>query len=136
MSLSKSNYLSLDNDASSKISNLPIVAQNVLPKPKDKDTAWFICRRFQMKRQTFFILTTAMLLAAIFFERFCFIVVVYKSKYYGYVLILLVIAINCVFNLILFKINPGNQKHKKKLHSIFKLVRKPKLGCGVVTIIG
>ena len=134
MNSNQSNYLSLDNDASSKIFNLPTVAQNVLPK--GKDTAWFICRRCQMKRQTFFILTTVMLLAAIFFERFCFIVVVYKSKYYGYVLILLVIAINCVFNVILYKINPGNQKHKKKLHSIFKLVRKPKLGCGVVTIIG
>jgi len=78
-----------------------------------------------------------MLLAAIFFERYCFIVVVYKTKYYGYVLILLVIAINCVFNALLHKLKPGNQsKSKKQLHSIFKLVRKPNLGCGVISVIG
>ena len=112
MTSNQGNYLSLDNDSSSKISNLPLVAQNVLAK--EKDMSWFICRRCKMKRQTFFILTTVMLLAAIFFERFCFIVVVYKSKYYGYVLILLVIAINCVFNALLYKLKPGNQNKSKK----------------------
>jgi len=55
-----------------------------------------------MKRKAYLMLVTALLLAAIFLERFCFIVVVYKSKYYGYVLILLVVAINCGFNALLY----------------------------------
>jgi len=74
-----------------------------------------------------------MLFFAIFLERFCFVVVVYKTKYYGYVLILLVIGVNCVFNFIIFKIRPTE---KKELHNIFKLERKNELGCFIITIIG
>ena len=91
-------------------------------------------RRCKVQWTTFYILTTAILLLAIFMERFCFIVIVYKSKYYGYVLILLVISMNCVFNFILAQIKP--KKAEKKLHKIFKLDRTPELGCFVVTIIG
>ena len=95
---------------------------------------WFMFRRCKVQWTTFYILTTAILLLAIFMERFCFIVIVYKSKYYGYVLILLVISMNCVFNFILAQIKP--KKAEKKLHKIFKLDRTPELGCFVVTIIG
>ena len=31
-------------------------------------------------------------------ERYCFIVIIYKVKYYGYVLILIVIFFNFLFN--------------------------------------
>ena len=44
------------------------------------------------------VLTTVLMAFALFLERYCFILAVYKTKYYGYVLILIVIAVNCVFN--------------------------------------
>lgn len=58
--------------------------------------------------------TTVALLLSIFAERYCFIVTVYKMKYYGYVLILIVTALNCIFNLILSRLR--FEKTTKALH--------------------
>ena len=51
-----------------------------------------------MQRSTLTAIVTFFLVLSLLMERFCFIVTVYKTKYYGYVLILIVIALNCVFN--------------------------------------
>jgi len=67
-------------------------------------------------------------------ERFCFIVSVYKAKYYGYTLILIVIFLNCIFNLFLAKLR--KKKHKKRLHEIFDLERTPNVGWCIIGIIG
>ena len=61
-------------------------------------------RSVKVTKQTLIGLTTAALLVFIFMERYCFIVTVYKMKYYGYVFILIVIALNSVFNLILSRL--------------------------------
>lgn len=78
--------------------------------------------------------TTVALLIAAFMERYCFIVTVYKMKYYGYVLIMIVIALNCVFNLILTKMRFKRQT--KALHELFKIDRTPKVGSCIIAIIG
>ena len=65
---------------------------------------YFVLRRFKMTHSNMIKCTTASLLVSIFLERYCFIVTVYKMKYYGYVLIMIVIALNCVFNLLLTKV--------------------------------
>ena len=62
---------------------------------------------------------------ALFMERYCFIVTVYKTKYYGYITILLVIFFNTIFNGIIAairrKMNPKyleNQQRLKELSDI------------------
>lgn len=52
-----------------------------------------------MKWSTKIIIVTVLLVLALFAERYCFLVSVYKTKYFGYVLILIVIFLNSIFNL-------------------------------------
>ena len=59
---------------------------------------YFLFKPFKMQRSTLTAIVTFFLVLSLLMERFCFIVTVYKTKYYGYVLILIVIALNCVFN--------------------------------------
>ena len=87
-----------------------------------------------MSHQNMIRCTTALLLVSIFLERYCFIVTVYKMKMYGYVLILLVISLNCVFNLILSRMT--YQKQTKTLHELFSIDRTPTIGSCVIFIIG
>jgi ABC-type thiamin/hydroxymethylpyrimidine transport system permease subunit len=63
----------------------------------DKETS-FIFPCWRVKRSTKLMVATIILGLTIFVERYCFIVVVYKAKYYGYVLILMVIFLNVIFN--------------------------------------
>jgi hypothetical protein len=67
-------------------------------------------------------------------ERYCFIVTVYKMKYYGYVLILTVIALNCVFNLILSQIRL--ERRTKALHELFQIDRTNSIGNCIVGLLG
>lgn len=78
--------------------------------------------------------TTVALLLSIFTERYCFIVTVYKMKYYGYVLIITVIALNCIFNLILSQIRI--EKQTKALHELFSIDRTPQMGSCIIAVIG
>ena len=55
-----------------------------------------------------------MLILSLFFERFFFISTVYKTKFFGYVLILMVVGLNCLFNMVIFKMM--EDKQTKKLH--------------------
>jgi len=87
-----------------------------------------------MQRKTLTALVTGLLLLALFMERFCFIVTVYKTKYYGYVLILIVILLNCIFNFVLSRIKRKPQK--KRLHELFNIHRAPQVGWCIVGIIG
>ena len=59
---------------------------------------YFLFRPLKLRKHTLTLLVTALLTMSLFMERFCFIVTVYKTRYYGYVLILIVILLNCIFN--------------------------------------
>lgn len=65
------------------------------------------------------ILVTGFLIMSLLMERFCFLVTVYKTKYYGYVLILIVIMLNCIFNFALTRMR--RKKQKKRLHELFNI---------------
>jgi len=77
---------------------------------------------------------TGFLILSLLMERFCFIVTVYKTKYYGYVLILIVIFLNCIFNFALTRLRV--KKHKKRLHELFNIERTPSVGWCIIGIIG
>src|SRR4051794_11128197 len=92
----------------------------------------FPCWRITMERKL--LLATIFLVLALFFERFCFLVTVYKTKYFGYVLILLVIFLNSVFNF--FNVRLRKTKHKKRLHEMFNIERTPKISYFLIGFIG
>jgi hypothetical protein len=75
-----------------------------------------------------------LLIASLFFERFFFITTVYKTKYYGYVLILMVIGLNCVFTMLMSR--AGEQKQTKKLHQLFEIERAPDVNNCVIGLVG
>ena len=95
---------------------------------------YFVFRSWRLRRDTLTIVVTCLLVLSLLMERFCFIVSVYKAKYYGYTLILIVIFLNCLFNLALAKLR--HKKHKKRLHEIFDLDRTPHVGWCIIGIIG
>lgn len=66
------------------------------------------------------------LVVALFFERYCFAVAVYKTKNYGFMLILLVIAINTVFLNVIKKVR--KKKHIKRLREVYSVDSWPTEG--------
>lgn len=95
---------------------------------------WFISQKWRVRKQTYIQLTLGFLLLSLFFERYCFVTVVYKTKYYGYVLILFTIALNCIFNLILFRLR--QKPIRKQLSELFEIERTPEVNNCVIGLIG
>ena len=95
---------------------------------------YFLFKPLKMRKQTLSILVSGLLVIALLMERFCFIVSVYKTKYYGYILILIVISLNCIFNCALTKIR--KKKQRKRLHELFNIERTPSVGWGTIAVIG
>jgi hypothetical protein len=84
---------------------------------------YFLFRSLRLKKKTMVILMTGFLILSLLLERFCFIVTVYKTRYYGYVLILIVIALN-------------KNNNKTRLHELFNIDRTPTVGWCIIGIIG
>jgi MFS superfamily sulfate permease-like transporter len=101
---------------------------------KDSGMTYFMFRPLRLRKDTMVILMSVFLGLALFMERFCFVITVYKTKYYGYVLILIVIALNCIFNFVLSRLR--REKTKKRLHELFNIERKPNVDWCVIGIIG
>lgn len=80
------------------------------------------------------VLMTCLLVFALLLERMCFIVTVYKTKFYGYVLILIVIFLNCMFNFALSRLR--RKKQTRRLHELFNIERTPNVGWCIIGIIG
>src|SRR5690554_2507888 len=97
-----------------------------------ESTFLFPC--FKMRRSTKIAIITVLLILALFAEMYCFLVSVYKTKYFGYVLILIVIFLNSVFNLL--NVQLRKKKHKSRLHEMFNIERTPKIGLFVISLIG
>jgi len=74
-------------------------------KNGDNRQSYFVFPCIKVSQKTMISLTTLALLLSLFMERYCFIVTVYKTKYFGYVLIMTVLTINCIFHLIVKKIS-------------------------------
>lgn len=95
---------------------------------------YFLFRSLRLRKKTMISVMTGFLILSLLMERFCFIVTVYKTKYYGYVLILIVIFLNCVFNFALTRLRV--KKQKKRLHELFNIERTPSVGWCIIGIIG
>ena len=95
---------------------------------------YFLFRSLRLRKKTMISIMTGFLVLSLLMERFCFIVTVYKTRYYGYVLILIVIALNCIFNFALTRLR--KKKQKKRLHELFNIERTPTVGWCVIGIIG
>ena len=101
----------------------------------DKNMTYFMFRSLKLKKTTMVRVMTLLLVVSLFMERYCFIVTVYKTKYYGYVLILIVIFLNCLFNFVLSMVR-RKKKQKKRFHEIFEIERANSVGWCVIGIIG
>jgi hypothetical protein len=71
---------------------------------------------------------------ALFFERYCFIVAVYKTKNYGYVLILVVLLFNTLFLFLISRLR--TKKNEKKLHELYNIDRAPNPSWCIIIIVG
>ena len=98
------------------------------------EMTYFLFKSLRLRRSTLTLLVTGFLMLSLLMERFCFLVTVYKTKYYGYVLILIVIALNCIFNFALTRMR--KKKQKKRLHELLNIERTPNVGWCVIGIIG
>ena len=96
--------------------------------------SYFVFKSWRMRKKTLTMLVTLLLVISLIMERFCFIVTVYKTQYYGYTLILIVIFLNCIFNFVMMKLR--EQKHQRRLHELFNIERTPHVGWCIIGIIG
>lgn len=74
------------------------------------------------------------LLIAMFFERYFFVKVVYKTRNYGFSLIILIIFLNTIFLFVIQRLRI--KKHKKRLHELYNIDRASEVGLCVVALIG
>ena len=101
----------------------------------DKETSLFFpCIRVRRSKKNQIV--TGLLVLALFLERYCFIVTVYKTKYYGYILIMFVILLNAIFNGLIARLRRKKTTNTKRLHEIFNLERAPKVGYCVIAFVG
>lgn len=101
--------------------------------PMEKETSLF-CPWVRVKRGFKMKVVTGLLVVSVFTERYCFVVQVYKTKYFGYLLILFVIFLNMIFQSLQASIR--KDKQKRMLHQQFELERTPKVGIFVICILG
>jgi len=106
----------------------------VLFGAKDKELTHFIFNKWVMQRRTKFLICGVLLFLAAFLERYFFLVSVYKTKYFGYVLILCVFFLNVIFSY--FNQRLRRKKHKRRLHEMFNIERTPKVGLCLIGFIG
>lgn len=86
-----------------------------------------------MTVKTYIRLLLTSLVLAFFFERYCFIVVVYKTKNFDYTLILFVIFFNTLFLYVIHKLRQA--KHTKRLFEIYDSGEEPKVHPLAMTLI-
>ena len=94
----------------------------------------FLLPFLRIKRSHKVVLIAAILVCALFLERYSFIVSVYKTKYYGYSVILIVIFLNTIFSGLLAIVR--KKKKDRRLHHMFNIERSPQVGCCSILIIG
>ena len=95
---------------------------------------YLIFKKWKMLRRTKMIICAVLLFLSAICERYFFFVSVYKTKYYGYVLILTVFFFNAVFSYINQRLR--KERHKRRLHEMFNIERTPKIGLCLIGFIG
>lgn len=108
--------------------------KDVLSQWKSTKRTYFLLKRWEMPISRYIKILLCTLTFALFFERYCFAVAVYKTKNYGYVLINMVIMTNTLFLSVISRLR--RKKHKKRLHELYSIDRAPKVGWCVIGFVG
>ena len=103
--------------------NLNEASSTDVDKSTSRKLSWYQTM-FKHEHRPFWF--AAILALSIFLERFCFVVIVYKTREHGYILILCVAFLNSMFSLLNSSIKM--KKHKRKLYENFQLRKTPKVG--------
>lgn len=72
--------------------------------------SYFISKKFPIPIQKYVLILVSILAPALFFERFFFIVAVYKARNYGYVLLLTVLFLNTLFLFLMQRLRRNKEK--------------------------
>ena len=98
---------------------------------------YFVFKCLKVRQSTLIKLSTVSLILGTAMESYCFIVIIYKVKYYGYVLILIVIFFNFIFNMAkMYFLNQKTAGEDEHLWEEFRLNKKQSLDCFTITIVG
>lgn len=95
---------------------------------------YFLIKKWQIPARKYVKILTVFLIIACFFERFFFIKSAYKTKNYGFILILNVIFFNTIFLWVIKKLR--RRKHSKKLHELYNINKAPHAGGCVIFVVG
>lgn len=101
---------------------------------KNQKQTYFIFKSLRLPVSSYVYILLFCLIIALFFERYCFVIAVYKTKNYGYVLILIVIFFNSIFLFLISKLR--TKKHKKRLHELYNIDRAPSVGFLMISFVG
>jgi len=101
---------------------------------KNQKETYFIFKKWRMPLKNYIYILLFFLAVALFFERYCFVVAVYKTKNYGYVLILTVIFFNTIFLYFISKLRV--KKEAKRLHELYNVDRAPGVGVCMISLVG
>ena len=100
---------------------------------KSKKYSYFIFKSWRMPISSYINILLIILVIAMFVERFCFAVVVYKTKNYGMVLILIIIMCNTAFLYVIKRLKKN--KNEKRLHELYNINRTPRESCCSITLV-
>ena len=101
---------------------------------KNQKQTYFIFKSLPLSIKSYVHILLFILIIALFFERYCFVMAVYKTKNYGYVLVLVVIFFNSLFLFLISKLR--TKKHKKRLHELYNIDRAPSVGFFIISLVG
>jgi hypothetical protein len=101
---------------------------------KNEKQTYFIFKSLRLPIKSYVQILLFILLIALFFERYCFVIAVYKTKNYGYVLILFVIFFNSLFLFLISKLR--TKKHKKRLHELYNIDNTPNVNFFIISLVG
>lgn len=98
-----------------------------------KKMSYFISKKFPIPIQKYVLILVSILAPALFFERFFFIVAVYKARNYGYVLLLTVLFLNTLFLFLMQRLR--RNKEKKSLSQVYQNEIKPQVNWIIIFIV-
>ena len=101
---------------------------------RNKKYTYFIHKSWRMPVKMYVGILLAFLVVAFFMERYCFVLMVYKSKNYGGVLIMLIILFNALFLRVIKRLR--QHKQQKRLHELYNIHQAPKIGMCESTFVG
>lgn len=117
-----------------EMGNVLQAQEDITARMRAQKTTYFIFKSWKMPLKQYVRILIFFLVIALFMERFCFVVAIYKGKNYGYILILLVFMFNACFLGIIQRARQN--KNKKRLFELYDTDAEPNVNCCVMVFIG